>query len=400
MNCDCQHTTSPETGLIVREKICERHRPFRTLPEEIDSSYYRRLGTLSDANEINQTNHVQELLSQIVDFDLPNGKRLLEIGCGVSPYVSHLIQLGFEYTGLDASKWVCNYLNKKFNVEAIAGRFEDVEFESRQFDLILAAHVLEHIVDPISALEKMKRHLSPTGRIILLVPEGTDLINPDHDCFFTVETLSNCIHQVGLCIQLITTVQIVEHERFIYAVVSPIEFPRFAPGVSGAIYTTLSEEGMLTYLLPKNGTMLEIGSANGGTAHQVAIARPEASIVCIDAFCDPIATYEYWQRNQRENMVLFKGYFTDYLKHDSSASFDVVFIDGDHHYESCLMDIYASVELLKEGGFIAVHDYGDPNHRDVTNAVHAFCIKTRWQFYTVTGSLAVLRNRDHATPNS
>jgi len=48
---------------------------------------------------------------------------------------------------------------------------------------------------------------------------------------------------------------------------------------------------------------------------------------------------------------------------------DMVFIDGDHRYETVLKDIRKAYELLESGGLICGHDYGHPSWPGVKQAV-------------------------------
>jgi|SRR5215471_1863091 len=48
---------------------------------------------------------------------------------------------------------------------------------------------------------------------------------------------------------------------------------------------------------------------------------------------------------------------------------DMVFIDGDHRYETVKKDIKKAFELLRPGGLICGHDYGEPLWAGVQQAV-------------------------------
>ena len=54
------------------------------------------------------------------------------------------------------------------------------------------------------------------------------------------------------------------------------------------------------------------------------------------------------------------------------ARFDMVFIDGDHRMGSVLADLTNAWRLVKPGGTVAVHDYGEETCPDVARAVSIF----------------------------
>ena len=97
----------------------------------------------------------------------------LDIGCGEGYMIEylHLQQVVGRYIGVDlnlkriacaaAYHPVCKYLAA--DVVALA-------FKSNTFDCILAAEMLEHIRNPIKALEEIKRVAKPSAHLIISVP--------------------------------------------------------------------------------------------------------------------------------------------------------------------------------------------------------------------------------------
>jgi len=67
-------------------------------------------------------------------------------------------------------------------------------------------HVLEHLLDPITTLEKIKYVLKDNGRLYISVPDMFNPINPLNGYFFRAvhlyyfcqETLLSTIHKAGL----------------------------------------------------------------------------------------------------------------------------------------------------------------------------------------------------------
>ena len=87
------------------------------------------------------------------------GKRCLEIGCGRG-FFQDLVA---DYTGLDVSTSVRQYLHKPF----VLGSARALPFASSEFDAIWTVNVLEHVPSPEAALEEMRRVLKPDGLLLL-----------------------------------------------------------------------------------------------------------------------------------------------------------------------------------------------------------------------------------------
>ncbi len=84
------------------------------------------------------------------------------------------------------------------NVEAVRAMLQErgvvgadlrvIEIESwnthallgRQYDVILCSHVLEHLPDPVTFLEKMRECLAPSGVFLGLVPLNERIMDPHH----------------------------------------------------------------------------------------------------------------------------------------------------------------------------------------------------------------------------
>ena len=67
-----------------------------------------------------------------------------------------------------------------------------------------------------------------------------------------------------------------------------------------------------------------------------------------------------------------------------NTEFDLVFIDADHSYKSVIRDLAAWIPLIKNGGFIAGHDYEKPGNRsgwiEVVEAVDNIIGKPEYLF--------------------
>ena len=101
-------------------------------------------------------------------------------------------------------------------------------------------------------------------------------------------------------------------------------------------------------------------------------------------------TPEKWLANRQPNMRLWVGTATQLACLDPAPTFQVIFVDGVHHYHACRRDLRASALLASRAGHIFVHDYQGPEQPGVTKAVGHFVEKSDWQIIRQVGHLVEL----------
>ena len=99
-------------------------------------------------------------------------KSIADVGSGMGFLLKlvHDNAPGSTVSGFDTF----NEMNRLAELICPAGSFSDVNlFEiNTQYDVILCTEVLEHLVHPEKALEKMRSLLKPGGQLVLTVPNG------------------------------------------------------------------------------------------------------------------------------------------------------------------------------------------------------------------------------------
>jgi predicted O-methyltransferase YrrM len=118
--------------------------------------------------------------------------------------------------------------------------------------------------------------------------------------------------------------------------------------------------------LNKNCTVLEIGCFNGVSTSLFAFYAKE--VYALDIWFSPKLKNEIMPAYNNINFV--GGSSLDMIPTLQDAFFDMIYIDGDHSYESVKSDIQLSIPKLKKNGYICGHDYDANTKNGVYRAVN------------------------------
>jgi 2-polyprenyl-3-methyl-5-hydroxy-6-metoxy-1,4-benzoquinol methylase len=92
---------------------------------------------------------------------------MLDIGGGKGEFATHMSQNGWSCTLQDTSKEALS-IAQRSNISCV-NSLDDLE-ENQQYDLITMWHVLEHVHDIKSLFDKIRKHLSEDGILVVAVP--------------------------------------------------------------------------------------------------------------------------------------------------------------------------------------------------------------------------------------
>jgi 2-polyprenyl-3-methyl-5-hydroxy-6-metoxy-1,4-benzoquinol methylase len=101
--------------------------------------------------------------------------RLLDIGCGTGQCLGYFKDKGWTVSGTDWSPKAVEHCREQLGIEVTLGDFMTLE-SGEPRDCISAQHVLEHVLDPIAFLRKVRDQLVPGGLLFLAVPNHGSLI--------------------------------------------------------------------------------------------------------------------------------------------------------------------------------------------------------------------------------
>lgn len=165
------------------------------------------------------TDYFDSVRREIIDLIQGQEHRILDIGCGRGATARELkrtlkaeIVYGIELVE-SMAKVASEHMDK-----VLRGSIEemDLPFEEQFFDYVIAADVLEHLIDPWQTLRRVTRYLKQDGQIIASVPNVQNwkiirdlvlkgdwkytkhgLLDRTHLRFFTEKTFLSLLRNAG-----------------------------------------------------------------------------------------------------------------------------------------------------------------------------------------------------------
>jgi 2-polyprenyl-3-methyl-5-hydroxy-6-metoxy-1,4-benzoquinol methylase len=134
-----------------------------------DLSFYERWSYEKWKESKDRSYIVSHRKVMLVKEFLPEGSRILDVGCSTGLFVLEASRQGFLCEGIDPSFRLTEIGRKTFKISLHSGNID--EFEPRyRFRGIMLWDVLEHVPNPIHIVKKCYNLLEPEGFLFLQVP--------------------------------------------------------------------------------------------------------------------------------------------------------------------------------------------------------------------------------------
>lgn len=141
---------------------------------------------------------------------------ILDVGCGDGNYLDYMRKLGkWEIHGTDINKEAVLIVRKKGFV-VYRGELENLDIPENTYSIVRMNHLLEHVINPLTTLEKISKILKPGGYLIIETPNTASpdfhilkkywgaLHLPRHIHFFNEKTMRLMLDKSGFFLRKVT----------------------------------------------------------------------------------------------------------------------------------------------------------------------------------------------------
>lgn len=97
-----------------------------------------------------------------------SGGRLVDVGCGLGYLLSGLDERWEKY-GVEVSAFAAERAREWGRIHC--GTLQDASYPNEFFDAVVLHHVIEHVADPVSLIDEVRRILRPQGGLVLGTPD-------------------------------------------------------------------------------------------------------------------------------------------------------------------------------------------------------------------------------------
>jgi 2-polyprenyl-3-methyl-5-hydroxy-6-metoxy-1,4-benzoquinol methylase len=103
------------------------------------------------------------------------GERCLELGPAEGLLTEELARAFPALTLVDGSRTFCAELASRFPAATVVNALFEQYEPTGQFDTVVLGHVLEHVIDPVELLQRVRQWLAPGGVALAAVPNAHSL---------------------------------------------------------------------------------------------------------------------------------------------------------------------------------------------------------------------------------
>ena len=208
-----------------RELIAEEGRKWVIANHTYGHRTEQMLQTIStwiNKENVNEkpASYYENIRNDVITLVPKESKFILEVGCGAGKTGAALkTQLGAFVAGIEMNSAIAERAKDCLD-DVLVGNIEKIKipYDEQSFDCVIFADVLEHLIDPLAALKKIRKLLKPDGSVVASIPnvqywavvqnlvegnwtyEKEGILDATHLRFFTFKEIQKLFIKAGFTI--------------------------------------------------------------------------------------------------------------------------------------------------------------------------------------------------------
>jgi len=203
-----QHETGRHGDLLACVECGTVQQPLLPAGDELHELYRDMSDDAYLGEEAGRRATAAHLLDLIAE-QVPAG-RLLDVGCGHGLLLDEARSRGYETVGLELSRSAAGHAREVLGLDVREAPVEDFA-DDGGFDVVVLADVIEHLDDPVAAVDRCAGLLRPGGVLCVVTPDPSSVTArlagrrwwgfvPAHACLLPRATLRELLAARGLVI--------------------------------------------------------------------------------------------------------------------------------------------------------------------------------------------------------
>jgi SAM-dependent methyltransferase len=189
---------------LTPEEIWQRYSPDYFWRE-----YLPALGVQNGQFDLDYFDARHAAMLRFIARHHPVRGRLIEVGAGAGFFLKAAERAGWSAAGIEISSEGVEFSTTRLGLDVRRESAEDLSVPAASCDVVVMFDVIEHLLDPVAALERVRRALRPGGLLVVSTPnlhavtrlalgaEWAVLSPAEHLYNFSAATLGRLLRRAG-----------------------------------------------------------------------------------------------------------------------------------------------------------------------------------------------------------
>jgi len=181
----------------------------RYSPDYFWKEYMPSLGVPDGRYDLAYFDARHAAMLKLIARDAPSPGRLIEIGTGAGFFLKAAERAGWQVAGIEVSDEAVSFATERLTLDVRRESAETMTFPPGSFDVAVMLEVVEHLLDPLSSLRRVRAALRSGGLLVLTTPNVDALtrlalgsswavLSPaEHLYNFSADTLARLLARAG-----------------------------------------------------------------------------------------------------------------------------------------------------------------------------------------------------------